>query len=334
MKNRLFLSAIALFLFFAHNPSSSYGGAAASRIVVTFSSTGENIAALLVAGDQGFFSKHGLDVRLVRVSSGPVGLSALVSGDSHFYYGSSTGATLGAIAGGLDAVFVAGLISRLTGAFVVNPAITSPKDLKGKNIGVQSMSGGVWIHAQLALDYWGLDPKRDDIKFRVIGDTSVLAQAIRTKVIDGSYLPYTYASSLERQGFRVLADLATLGIPYLTGGILARRSFTNSSPETIENTLQALAEATAFILEPKNKTAVIRSLAKGLRLEPIESAQEGYERIKGIYDRRMYPHVEGIRNVIRLLCGVNEKICRLRAEDLVDDRFVTKLHKEGAFLTK
>ena len=159
MKNRLFLSAIALFLFFAHNPSSSYGGAAASRIVMTFSSTGENIAALLVAGDQGFFSKHGLDVRLVRVSSGPVGLSALVSGDSHFYHGPSTGATLGAIAGGLDAVFVAGLINKLNGAFVVEPSIRKPSELKGKTIGVQSIGEGAWMITMLVLNHWELDPK-------------------------------------------------------------------------------------------------------------------------------------------------------------------------------
>ena len=115
--------------------------------------------SLLVAGDQGFFSKHGLDVRLVRVSSGPVGLSAIVSGDSHFYHGPSTGATLGAIAGGLDAVFVAGLINKLNGAFVVEPSIRKPSELKGKTIGVQSIGEGAWMITMLVLNHWELDPK-------------------------------------------------------------------------------------------------------------------------------------------------------------------------------
>jgi hypothetical protein len=44
-----------------------------------------------------------------------------------------------------------------------------------------------------------------------------------------------------------------------------------------------------------------------------------------------YPRVDGIRNVIRLLGVTNEKIRRLEAEDLVDERFVRKLEKEGRF---
>jgi hypothetical protein len=38
-----------------------------------------------------------------------------------------------------------------------------------------------------------------------------------------------------------------------------------------------------------------------------------------------------LRNVIRLLGAGNEKIRRIKAEDMVDDRFVRKLEKEGRF---
>ncbi|MDP2601369.1 MAG: hypothetical protein Q8S00_02080 [Deltaproteobacteria bacterium] len=47
--------------------------------------------------------------------------------------------------------------------------------------------------------------------------------------------------------------------------------------------------------------------------------------------RRSYPTVEDVRNVIRLLGLTNEKSRKLKAEDLVDDRFVRKLEKEGRF---
>jgi len=51
----------------------------------------------------------------------------------------------------------------------------------------------------------------------------------------------------------------------------------------------------------------------------------------GLYDKKLYPSVEGIRNVIRLLGTTNEKIRRLKAEDLVDDSIVKKLEKDGRF---
>jgi hypothetical protein len=41
--------------------------------------------------------------------------------------------------------------------------------------------------------------------------------------------------------------------------------------------------------------------------------------------------LDGIRNVIRQLGAINEKIRCLKAEDLVDDSAVRKMEKEGRF---
>jgi ABC-type nitrate/sulfonate/bicarbonate transport system substrate-binding protein len=318
------------FLFFSFNSSVAEAATTPTRVVITFGSFSERETALFVAQDQGFFAKHHLDVKLVKVS-GPVALAALAGGDSQFYWGAATGATLGAIAGGLDAVFVSSLIHKLEGVFVVSPAIKSPMDLRGMTIGVQSIGGGIWMRTMLALNHWRLEPKRDKIRLRVIGDEAALAQAFATGMIDGSYLGYTYGSLLERQGFRILADLAKLGIPYQNTALLGQRKFVYSSPDIVERVLRAFAETVSFTLEPVNKAQVMRSLAKGLRLPRLEDASEGYERVINLYERRIYPNVEGIRSTIELLGTTNENIRRLKAEDLVDDRFVKKLEQERGF---
>jgi hypothetical protein len=95
--------------------------------------------------------------------------------------------------------------------------------------------------------------------------------------------------------------------------------------------LRGIVDSMAFIAQPENKSAVLKSLANGLRLAKVEQAVEGYESLPMLYDKRIYPWVDGIRNVIRLLGATNEKIRRLKAEDLVDERFVRKLEKEGRF---
>jgi NitT/TauT family transport system substrate-binding protein len=305
---------------------------AAGQTVISYASFNERTAgALLVAEDQGFFRKQGLDVRLVYVRAGNVALSALAAGESQFYFGSGTGVTLGAVAGGLDGVFVAGLVNRLTGTFVVHPQIKTPAELKGRNIGVQSIGGGIWMITMLVLDHWGIEPKRDRINLRIVGDEAILAQALATNVIDGTYLGYTFGSLMKRQGFNVLADLATLQIPYQSTGVFVRRSFLNASPETVEKVLRAMSQATAYIEKPENKTRVMTSLYKGLRLPRFQDAEEGYELMRTLYEQRIYPNAEGIRNAIRLLGSSNEKIRQLKAEDMVDDRIVRKLEKEGAF---
>jgi NitT/TauT family transport system substrate-binding protein len=313
-------------------PVSLFAAAAPSKIVVTFGGLNERSGVLFVAKDAGIFQKHGLDADVVGVRSGPVGMAALAAGETQFHGGSATGASIGAMAGGLDLVFFAGLINKLDGMFVVAPSIRTPSDLKGKKIGVQSIGGGAWMFAMLAFDHWGLNPERDNIQFRVIGDQSVTAQALATGgIIDGAYLGYTFGAQLERQGFRVLGDLLKMGIPFQGLGIMGRRSFVDRSPDVVERTLRAMIETIRFINNLDNKATVIRSLVRTLRLQKAEDAEPGYEMMKILYDRRIYPNVEGLRHVIRLLGKSNEQIRKLKAEDLIDDRVVRKLEKEGLF---
>ena len=327
ISQRLFLAA--LFLFAAREVDAA--AAPSNQLVITFGSLSERETAIFVARDYGIFAKHGLEVRPVHVRNGAVALSALVSGDAQFYMGAATGSTLGAIANGMDAVFVTSLIHTLEGTIVVNPAIKEPAELKGKTIGVTSIGGGVWMRSMLAFEHWGLEPQRDKIQLRVVGDESLLAQAMPNRIIDGAYFNYTFASVLERQGFRVLADLAKLNIPYQNTALLAHRKYLTTAPEVTERLLRAMSDAVVFVLEPKNKSLVLRSIAKGLRLPRPEDALGGYERLGNMYQRRIFPNVEGIRSTIRFLGPTNEKIRALKAEDLVDERFVKKLAQEGRF---
>ena len=95
--------------------------------------------------------------------------------------------------------------------------------------------------------------------------------------------------------------------------------------------MRALLESAAFIRNPESKPQVTKSLARALRFKRAEDAEDGYQSMINLYERKIYPSVDGIRNVIRLLGMSNEKIRRLKAEDLVDDTVVRKLEKEGRF---
>src|SRR5258706_15422770 len=124
-----------------------------TKVLVTTGSASEREGALYVAQDQGCFRKYGLDLTLVQVRNGPVGMAALSSGESLMHWGSVSAANLGAIAEGADLVLVAGFINRLTGTITVNPKIKSSPELKDKRLGVNSLSGGTWSFTMLALDH-------------------------------------------------------------------------------------------------------------------------------------------------------------------------------------
>jgi len=169
---------IVLMLLLAQSLAFAFTSQAApppQKIVIAFAGLSERSGYLFVAKDLGFFEEQGLDPQIVQVRSDPIGISAMAAGDAHFYSASSSGITIGATAGGLDVVFIAGVINKLNGYFAASPKIKTAADLKGKTLGVQSIGGGIWMYTMLALDHWGLDPERDKIQVRVIGDQAVIA---------------------------------------------------------------------------------------------------------------------------------------------------------------
>ena len=75
----------------------------------------------------------------------------------------------------------------------------------------------------------------------------------------------------------------------------------------------------------------MNTLWKGLRLQRLEDAEEGYALMRTLYEKRIYPNADGIRNAIRLLGTSNEKIHQLKVEDIIDDRNMRQSAREGAF---
>jgi NitT/TauT family transport system substrate-binding protein len=311
--------------------STGHAAVPAQKVTFVFSGFNERTSFVFVAKDMRFFEEQGLEAQIVQVRNAPVAVSAMASNEAQFYTTSATGSALGSMAGGLDMVFVAGVINRLDGDFVVSPKIASPADLRGKSLGVQSLGGGIWTFSMLALEHWGLSPERDKIQFRILGDQSVITQSLISGTVDGSYLGYSFSKMVQRHGFRVLADLAKVDIPYQGIGIAARKSFLEQSPDVAERTLRAVARAIAYYQEPANKQNVVAILTKWLRLNRVEDAVAGYEAARTLYSRRIIPTVEGVRNTLRILERVDPKFGRMKAQNLIDDRIVRKLDKEGVF---
>ena len=299
------------------------------KLSLVFADFSERAGLLFVAKDQHFFEEQGVDVDVVQVRNGPVAIAAVAAGEAQFYSVSATGASLGAMAGGLDIVFVAGFINRLDGYFAVSTKVRAPEDLKGKTLGVQSIGGGIWMFTQILLDHWGLNTERDKIQIRAIGDDSVLAQAVMTGVIDGAVLGYTYSRVISQKGGRILVELPTLNIKYQGTGLVASRRFIDSSPDAVEKTLRALIRANRFIQDKNNQAGGYSQLK-----EMAAAGADGQRR------RSVQPHTATLRSkhcaderriqsALQLLAKSDAKFAKLKADDLIDDRIARKLEKEG-----
>ena len=53
--------------------------------------------------------------------------------------------------------------------------------------------------------------------------------------------------------------------------------------------------------------------------------------MRSLYSRRTFPTIDGVRNTLRILERFDPEFGRLKAENLVDDRIVRKLERDGVF---
>ena len=286
------------------------------------------VAPLWIAQDYGFFSKYGVSGGAIFIRQAPVLIAALTAGDVQVGYTGGT-AALAAVVGGADLKMVASLTNQVGYDLVSAPGIKSAKDLRGKRFGVQSLGGTVWMGAMLGLEHLGLDPRQDNISFLVIGDQTVLTQALESGQIDASVLHGVFSRRLKQKGFTVLAELGQAKIPFSGQGLMVRVGYLQERRETLEAVLKALLEGIAFSLAPKNKGLVVETIMKRLKLSDRAVAEDGYQDVIRNVERKPYATVEGIRNIQRLMKLRNPAAEKVKVEEMIDDRILRRLDESG-----
>ena len=318
LKQGRFTLAVTLLLFSVALQATALPAAELPLVRIAHGAFSEKIAVMWIGAEQGIFLKHGVNVEVINIRSGPQTMAALVSGDIQVAY-TIPGSVVSAAASGMEVAFFGGIINLAEGDFMGGRNIRSPEDLKGKRLGVQSIGGGTWSNSMLAIEYLGLEPNRDKIAVLVIGDTPILAQALSAGNIDAAYLTYGYSKPLKDKGFPLLLDMAKAPIPYQGLAPATRRTYIRQNPQIIDGLMRGFVETIAFIHRPANKEVVIRSLMKNLRLKNSADAETGYQSLQWMYTLDIKPNIPGIANMQRLLALGNPKVKSVKIEDVVDE---------------
>ena len=112
------------------------GAAAAERIVIGTPSRGLFEFPAVVAIRKGFFKDEGLEADKVQMQPA-IAVKALISGDIDYLL--AWGSAIRAAVTGVPIKAVVGMASRPLHVLIARPDIKTPKDLKGKIIGVDSV---------------------------------------------------------------------------------------------------------------------------------------------------------------------------------------------------
>ena len=300
---------------------------ALTKIRISQSNIGPTSIPLYVAQEQEIFKRNDLEVEAIFVRNSTIQMAGLSTG---IFELSSTGGapSLSAAAGGLSLKIVATFLSRLPYDIAVRPQIRMPADLRGKELGVTNIGGTTWMGALLALEHLKLDPKLDNIKLQALGNQTVLVQSLESGRIEAILVDHFFSRQVKDKGLGILFEGRLANIPVAGTGLVVAGSYLEQNPNVIENALKALSEAQAFIANPANKRAVLKTIRERLKITDSSAAEWSYQYLVEVQERKPYPSLEGVRNIHRLM-KYNPQVAKIRAEDLIDDRIMRKLDESG-----
>lgn len=228
---------------------------------------------LRVAIGAGIFKKHGLDVNLVQVESGPAGIAAVQGGSIDIGAADSNLPMLANVKGS-DYQIVCGA-SGLYFSAIAGPKLALPnrgagypavmKDFVGKTLGVTGLGSSAHFFWLALFKGAGLDP--NSATYVPVGLAASAVQALRTDKVD-AYMGFDPVITVVRDGGlggAVAVDLRapanqgpaeiTQIAPQLT--MYAKRSFINANAETVKAFNDALIEAAQFQRVPANLDKIV-----------------------------------------------------------------------------
>jgi NitT/TauT family transport system substrate-binding protein len=307
---------------------------ASSEVIITHASMSTSAIPLWVAQRQNFFGKYGVKSKVVWVRGNPAQIATLASGETQIAYGGATTA-LAAAVGGKELQMVASLSSRENLDLVARPGINSAKDLRGKRFGIQSIGGGVWKTATVWLEHFGMDEKRDNIQMIVIGDVTILSQALETGRIDATVVPGFLSRRLAEKGFVVLGRCEETRLPSVGMTVLVEKPYLQQHTDTLQDALKAIIEGMVFISSPKNKSAVLETITRQFKLSDPAAADGAYQDVFTLVrleeHRKPYVSMEGLKTLQRLMKSQNPRIGEIKVENLVDSSVLKKIDDSGFF---
>jgi ABC-type nitrate/sulfonate/bicarbonate transport system substrate-binding protein len=275
-----------------------------------------------VAAERGLFAKHGLDVDLSYIAAGPKLLGALLSGELQFGVLGHQG--VDAAAAGGEVVYVASGLDRLVFYLFARPAIQRVEDLRGKRIAATRANAVSDIAARTALRMHGLEPMRDATILYVGGIPEVLAAIIAGRVDAGTISPPTSLQA-RKAGLRQVADVS--GTPSIQSAVVTTRAYATQAAATTAGFVKAWTEAISVI--HRDKPFALKVISQYTRADDPEIMEETYRTMAPHFKRAPAPPVEVIQTHLRELQQRDERARGLRAEDLVDARFVRELEESG-----
>ena len=313
---------ILSFLSFSGSVS-KYAHAQLTKVNVASSGISPTQIVPYLAYEAGIFSRNGLEVSVIRTRA-DVAVMSLLAGDT----------TIIDVAGpivirsslkGVDNVFIAAGAVTLNYWLMAAKAIRTAQDLKGKLVGVASLTGSTMVATRYALAKLSLNPDRD-IKTIQIGGTPDRLTALRTGRIQATLLSPPTSLAAQKEGFNLLADVA--GFLFQDNGPVTTRKFIKEHPDIVRRYVKAQVEAVHLM--KTNREMWIKVLGKYVKVDR-DILEKSYEvsTTEDLFPRKQYPSLDAIKASLDQIAEDEPRAKNLKPESFADTSFIGELDKSG-----
>src|SRR5262245_45443796 len=178
-----------------------------SQAVFAYGVINAYMTSTWVAWEQGFFLKHNMEIEPVFIIATRAA-QAMLAGEVQIGLIGPTH-VINAVAAGGDMVMFLGNQNNVRYEMVAHPSIKRPEDLKGKKVAIgASQAGLASLGAHVALDYMGLNARRDNIALLFMGEEPHRLAALQTGNVQATVIAPELAKTAVSQGFVSLLDMA------------------------------------------------------------------------------------------------------------------------------
>ena len=247
-------------------------GAGAERITVGLTSLSPSALPIFAAEQKGYFKDEGLEVSLPVFKSGTENSQAVLAGEVQIAFGSIT-EVLQLRKAQQDARFFWGISNIMPFKLYARPEIKSVKDLKGKKLAISKFGAQSDYLTQYTLRRFGVEPIKEAAILQV-GSTPARYAALKSGAVDATIMWFPQTLVAEREGFRMLVDLAEIIPDWGYLGYYALASVLGGQREAVVKYIRAHQRGVRDVKE--NPELGIGILMQKLKY-PRDVAEAGYK---------------------------------------------------------
>ena len=289
-----------------------------------------SMAPMWIAKEAGFFKKQGLDVKLVFIASGPLGTTAILSGDVDVGIIGGFAPTRAIAGGAKNLVMIGQSKNRMTGAIVGKKEIAGVQDLKGKRLGIDRVGSNPDMFTQAALSRFQIDPLKD-LQYVQLGSIGNGIPALKAATIDALTTSTPHDLFAQRLGFKVILDITAMKIPFASTVLLSARNTVERKQADLMKFMRAYAEAVHYFLT--NKEGTVQIVAKYTKVEDRDVVAFSIDSESAAVERTLQIDPKGIELILALMSKSMPQAQSAKTEEFYDPRFTNELRDSG-FLKK